>query len=159
MIMPVVAFILTLMLVGPAFGQQTRTGDDVQYRAVCQNIIGAISVVQSQEGNAGAAAVGGDATDTNGGGDAEAVAQVAQAQGVSVAQVNECLNEAGAGERPGANAAKDQYAKANVIAATIPKKPLPFTGGIPLHGLFAVLGLAAIVAGVFVLRAVMSRRP
>jgi LPXTG-motif cell wall-anchored protein len=44
------------------------------------------------------------------------------------------------------------------LAATMPDKLLPDTGGMPLFGL-AAIGLAAIVAGVFVLWAVMSRRP
>lgn len=163
------AIAAALLVVGlsaiPAFGQngEAGRGDGAQYDAVCQNIIGALSVAQSQEGAAFAGAVSGDgATDgngeesANGGGSARAVAQVAQAQGVSVAQVNECLNAA---ERPGVKAAAvDDQAKGEVLAATIPDKPLPFTGGIPLLGLFAVIGLAAIVAGVLVLRAVMSRR-
>jgi hypothetical protein len=146
----------------PAFGQDGG-GDGAQYDAVCQNIIGAISVAQTQSGGANATAVSGGGADgngegsANGGGSARAVAQVAQAQGVSVAQVNECLNRAA--DRPDVKAATvDDQDKGDVLAATIPKKPLPFTGGIPLLGLFAVIGLAAIVAGVFVLRAVMSRR-
>jgi hypothetical protein len=130
----------------PAFGQITR-GDDVQFRAVCQNIIGAIGVTQTQYANATGIAVGGGATDDGGRGSARAVAAIDQEQGVSIAQVNECLN-----------AAEDQY-KDGVIAATIPEKALPFTGGIPLLGLFAVIGIAAVVAGAIVLRAVMSRRP
>jgi hypothetical protein len=141
----------------PAFGQNDR-GDDVQFRAVCQNIIGAIGVTQTQYANATGIAVGGGDTDDGGRGSARAVAAIAQEQGVSIAQVNECLNAA---ERSGvrtATAAEDQY-KDGVIAATIPEKALPFTGGIPLLGLFADIGIAAIVAGVIVLRAVMSRRP
>jgi hypothetical protein len=153
-VVPVAAFLLVLLIALPALGQ-----GNVQYDAACQNIIGSFNAIQLQVSVADANATGGDAAEGNGGGDAEAVAEVAQEAGVSVAQVNECLNAAGekTGVKAAANAAKAQYAKADVIPATIPKKPLPFTGGMPLLGL-AALGIAAIVAGVFVLRAVMSHR-
>jgi hypothetical protein len=87
-----------------------------------------------------------------------AAAQVAKEQGVSVAQVNECLN--GTAERPGGedeltiDAYDDQH-KEGVLAATIPDKVLPITGGMPLPSL-AALGLAAV--GASALRAVLSRR-
>jgi hypothetical protein len=140
----------------PAFGQG-RGGDDVQYDAVCQNIIGAIRVDQSQTGSSNATADSGGGGEDARGGSARAVAKVAQEQGVSVAQVNECLN--GAAENPGVKAATvDDQDKGDVLAATIPKKILPDTGGISLLGLLVVVGLAAIAAGVFVLRTVMSRR-
>ena len=62
----------------------TNEGDDTQYNAVCQNIIGSIGdISQQQSGNADAVAVD----------DSNAVAEVAQEQGVSVAQVNQCLND------------------------------------------------------------------
>src|SRR4028118_68867 len=62
----------------------TNEGDDTQYNAVCQNIIGSIGdISQEQSGNADAVA-----TD-----DSNAVAEVAQEQGVSIAQVNQCLND------------------------------------------------------------------
>ncbi len=62
----------------------TNEGDDTQYNAVCQNIIGSIGDInQTQYGNSNAVAVD----------DSNAVAEVAQEQGVTVAQVNECLNE------------------------------------------------------------------
>jgi hypothetical protein len=129
----------------PAFGQNGG-GGGAQYSAICQNIIGEFGVVQNQEGNAAAAAQYGNAT-----------AEVAQEQGVSVAQVNECLNGAGGGPGVRVAADADDQFKEGVLAATIPDKLLPNTGGMPLLAL-AVIGLAAIVAGVFVLRAVMSRR-
>jgi hypothetical protein len=162
-VLPVMTFVLTLLLAAAAFAQQiggdqgpvggedaVQAGDNVQYAAVCQNIIGAFEASAGQGATAGAFAAGEE--------NAAAVAEIAQNQNVSVSQVNECLNDAGAGERPGVNAAKDQYAKANVIATTIPKKPLPNTGGIPLHGLFAVLGLASVATGASVLRAATQRR-
>ena len=58
--------------------------DDVEYNAVCQNIIGSIGDInQGQDGNASAVA-----TD-----DSEAAATVAQEQNVTIEQVNNCLNE------------------------------------------------------------------
>jgi hypothetical protein len=64
----------------PAFAQ-----DEVEYNAVCQNIIGSIGDInQSQSGSANAVA-----TD-----DSSAAADVAQSQGVTIEQVNNCLNEA-----------------------------------------------------------------
>ena len=161
----VAALAAALLVLGlsaaPAFGQNGDVieGDDVQYGAVCQNLVGSIGITQNQYANAAANANGGGGGEDTGGGSARAIARIAQEQGVSVAQVNECLNAA---ERPGgdgvliAGAAKDQH-KEGVLAATIPDKALPFTGGMPLLGL-AALGLAAVVVGAFVLRAVMSRR-
>ena len=153
----VAAVLLVLALSAvPAFGQ--NRGDDIQYSSVCQNLIGTFDVTQNQYANAGATANGGGGGEETGGGDARAIARIAQEQGVSVAQVNECLN--GAAERGGDRAlildAKGDRHKEGVLAATIPDKVLPFTGGVPLPGL-AALGLAAV--GVSVLRAVLSRRP
>jgi hypothetical protein len=84
-----------------AFGQGSGS---VQYNAVCQNIIGEFGVTHTQNGTAVAIATGGGGGDTTGGGgSAEAVARVAQEQGVSVEQVNECLNAAAdePGDEPG----------------------------------------------------------
>ena len=62
----------------------TNEGDDTQYNAVCQNIIGSIGDInQTQYGNSNAVA-----TD-----DSNAVAEVAQEQDVTIAQVNQCLND------------------------------------------------------------------
>jgi uncharacterized repeat protein (TIGR01451 family) len=47
--------------------------------------------------------------------------------------------------------------EADVITDTIPDRKLPFTGGMPLLGL-AAIGLASLVAGASVLRAVTRRR-
>jgi hypothetical protein len=138
-----------------AFGQGSGS-DNVQYSAVCQNIIGAIGVIQNQSGNAEAIAVGGAGGDTTGGGgDAEAVAEVAQAQGVSVAQVNECLNAADEG--PGGDTTgEDGKVAADVIKGTIPdQKVLANTGGpvvLPLG-----LGLLLVAIGASVLRVLLRR--
>jgi hypothetical protein len=50
----------------------------------------------------------------------------------------------------------EQCLSGDVLADTIPNRNLPFTGGMSLLFL-AAIGLAAIVAGVSVLRAVMRR--
>jgi hypothetical protein len=50
----------------------------------------------------------------------------------------------------------EQCLSENVLADTIPNRALPFTGGMSLLFLGAI-GLAAIVAGAAVLRAVMRR--
>jgi len=82
--------IVFVLSVAPAFGQ--NRGDDVQYNAICQNIIGSIGdITQIQDGEANAAAMQ----------YSEAVAEVAQEQGVSIAQVNECLNAAATEETTG----------------------------------------------------------
>src|ERR671914_522564 len=76
---------MVLAAAAPAFGQAIAIdeGDDVEYNAVCQNIIGAFGdITQTQDGDADAVAVD----------DSAAAAEVAQEQGVSIAQVNECLN-------------------------------------------------------------------
>jgi hypothetical protein len=161
LIRTVAAVAAALLILGlyaaPAFGQ--NRADDTQYRAVCQNLIGNFNVTQNQYANANATASGGGGGEENGGGDARAIARIAQEQGVSVAQVNECLN--GAAERAGGDralilAADDRH-KQGVLAATIPDKVLPFTGGMSLTGL-AALGLVIAAVGAIVLRAVLSRR-
>src|SRR5215207_5907970 len=89
MFMWVVAVALLILglatLAAPAFGQAVaiNEGDDVEYNAVCQNIIGSFGdITQTQDGDADAVAVD----------DSAAAAEVAQEQGVSISQVNECLN-------------------------------------------------------------------
>jgi hypothetical protein len=150
-----------------AFGQSSGS-DNVQYSAVCQNIIGAIGVIQNQSGNAEAIAVGGAGGDTTGGGgDAEAVAEVAQAQGVSIAQVNECLNAAdegpggdtttGEGTTGGSTTGGDDgTASADVIKGTIPdQKVLAATGGPAV--LLPALGLLLVASGAAAIRALLRR--
>src|ERR671910_2837013 len=78
---------MVLVAAAPALGQAVAIdeGDDVEYNAVCQNIIGGFGdITQAQDGDADAVAVD----------DSAAAAEVAQEQGVEVSQVNECLNEA-----------------------------------------------------------------
>ena len=78
---------MVLAAAAPAFAQAVtiNEGDDVEYNAVCQNIIGSIGDInQDQSGEAEAVA-----TD-----DSAAAADVAQSQDVTIEQVNNCLNEA-----------------------------------------------------------------
>jgi hypothetical protein len=88
---------MVLVSAAPALGQQiggdqgpvggehaVQAGDNVQYAAVCQNIIGAFEASAGQGAGAGAFASAGE--------NAAAVAEIAQNQNVSVEQVNECLN-------------------------------------------------------------------
>jgi len=77
---------MVLAAAAPVFAQDTNinVGDNVEYNAVCQNIAGEINTLAAQGGGATADADAGD--------DAAAIAEVAQEQNVSVAQVNECLN-------------------------------------------------------------------
>src|SRR5215218_1257929 len=76
---------MVLAAAAPALAQAVAIdeGDDVEYNAVCQNIIGGFGdITQAQYGTANAIAVD----------DSAAAAEVAQEQGVSIEQVNECLN-------------------------------------------------------------------
>jgi hypothetical protein len=89
---------MVLVAAAPAFAQSATAGasagataitgggsDDGQYNAnaVCQNIIGSIGdITQTQSGDADAVAVD----------DSAAAADVAQEQGVTINQVNDCLN-------------------------------------------------------------------
>src|SRR5215208_2388786 len=78
---------MVLAAAAPALAQAVAIdeGDDVEYNAVCQNIIGSFGdITQNQSGDADAVAVD----------DSAAAAEVAQEQGVEISQVNECLNEA-----------------------------------------------------------------
>jgi hypothetical protein len=164
---------MVLAAAAPVFAQNTdvvgdenvvaNEGDDTQYNAVCQNIIGSIGdITQNQSGNADAVAVD----------DSNAVAEVAQEQGVTVAQVNECLNEvdvdddgdiavdeqilvpvegsasASAAAGSAAAAAGSASAAASAPAATV----LPETGGASLLALGAG---ALLVAGGLVARRIV----
>ena len=78
---------MVLAAAAPVFAQDITItqGDETQYNAVCQNIIGSIGdITQNQSGAADSIAID----------DSAAVAQVAQEQGVTVEQVNACLNQA-----------------------------------------------------------------
>src|ERR671917_44290 len=88
---------MVLAAAAPALGQQiggdqgpvggddaVQAGDNVQYAAVCQSIIGSLEAEAGQAGFSDADAFAEE--------NAAAVSEVAQSQGVSVSQVNECLN-------------------------------------------------------------------
>lgn len=152
----------------------TDDADDVQYTGVCQNIIGSIgAITQAQTGTATAVAVdeeGDDAAptaeaaaeDSDSGSEAEVVdeeagdggevvapdrgvlATVAQEQGVTIAQVNECLN--GVSDTDTDTAAGTATEK-DVLASTIPEqKVLANTGGpallLPALGLLLISSVA-----------------
>jgi len=76
---------MVLAAAAPVVAQDVNvtTGDNVEYNAVCQNIIGSIGDITAAQGASA------DATAVD---NSVAVAEVAQEQNVSVAQVNECLN-------------------------------------------------------------------
>jgi len=132
-----VAVLIVLVLsMAPAFGQSN--GDDVQYSAVCQNLIGSIGdISQNQEGNATASA--------------QQYAKVAQEQGISIAQINECLNgEASGGDTDKEHGAVDD--PSGVRSASIPEvKALVNTGGIPLLVGAGLLFLSSIAVGSMVI--------
>jgi len=140
--------IVLVLSVAPAFGQ--ARGDDVQYNAICQNIIGSIGdITQIQDGEANAAAMQ----------YSEAVAEVAQEQGVSIAQVNECLNGAAdtdgdgtdtddtGGDDTAKTGGADVNGEGEVLTDTIPnQKVLANTGGpallLPALGLLLISSVA-----------------
>ena len=72
---------MVLAAAAPAFAQATaiNEGDDVEYNAVCQNLLGGVGdITQGQGGEA-------DAVATE---DSAAAAEVAQSQGVTIEQAN-----------------------------------------------------------------------
>ena len=150
---------MVLAAAAPAFAQATAIdeGDDTEYNAVCQNIIGAMGdITQGQGGDADAVA-----TD-----DSEAVAEVAQEQGVTVNQVNQCLNDfdeddngvievdediltvSATAEAEEGSASASASASATAAAAEV----LPETGGASLLALGAG---ALLVAGGLVARRIV----
>ena len=165
---------MVLAAAAPVFAQNTdvvgdenvvaNEGDDTQYNAVCQNIIGSIGdISQQQSGNADAVAVD----------DSNAVAEVAQEQGVSIAQVNQCLNDndddgngvievdegvvtvsatAAADATAVAAAGSASAAAGSASAAAAPAAVLPETGGASLLALGAG---ALLVAGGLVARRIV----
>jgi hypothetical protein len=77
------------------------------------------------------------------------VAEVAQKQGISIKQVNECLNSAKTAATEAKTAAAQQY---GVIEKSIPnKKVLANTGGFPLLAGAGLLLLASIAVGSMVI--------
>ena len=127
------ALLVLWLSAAPALGQD---GDKVQYGAVCQNIIGQIGdITQSQTGGATAS------------GTTTAIAAVAQYSGLSIAQVNECLN--GAARTPGGKTT-------GVIHVTIPdQKVLADTGGPAV--LLPALGLLLVAGGATMIRTLLRR--
>ena len=133
---------MVLAAAAPVFAQDDITitqGDDVQYNAVCQNIIGSIGDIdQDQDGTADAVAVD----------DSAAAAEVAQEQGVGIAQVNACLNQAdvdgdGFVEVVEIEQVVVTTATATATVAATTTTVLPETGG---ASLFA-LGAGALLVG------------
>ena len=141
----------------PAFGQEVE-GDDIQYNGICQNIIVALDDnTQNQFGTDNAAAAQ----------YVDATAEVAREHGVSIAQANECLN--GAANTPDGNVDNVDGAEndvdiitetphGEVLTESIPdQKVLADTGGTPLPGLAALVGLGLVAAGAALFRFVSRR--
>ena len=142
---------MVLAAAAPALGQAVAIdeGDDVEYNAVCQNIIGAFGdITQAQYGDADAVAVD----------DSAAAAEVAQSQGVTIEQVNECLNTFdlnGDGvvtvveiKKAGVVAKKVVTATATATATTkATTTTLPATGGPAVSGAMALGAGVLLVAG------------
>jgi hypothetical protein len=121
---------------GPVGGEDAvQAGDNVQYAAVCQNIIGAFEASAGQGATAGAFAEGGE--------NAAAVAEIAQNQNVSVEQANECLNAwfASASATATATATAGGGGGGGASATA-----LPATGG-PVPSSALALGAGALLVG------------
>ena len=93
---------MVLAAAAPAFAQNVTAineGDDVEYNAVCQNILGSVGDIATG-GNVASAGANADASVAAGGDSSvavgnEAVAgEIAQDSGATIEQVNQCLNEA-----------------------------------------------------------------
>ncbi len=131
---------------GPVAGDDAvQAGDNVQYAAVCQNIIGAFEASADQDAGAGSFASAGE--------NAAAVSEIAQDQNVSVEQVNECLNaffaSASAASAASASASATASATATTTAtatASASATALPSTGG-PVPSSALALGAGALLVG------------
>src|SRR5918997_24126 len=130
----------------PAFAQDVVAideGDDVEYNAVCQNILGSVGdITNTQDGDADAIA-----TD-----DSAAAAEVAQEQGVTIEQVNECLNEADLDGDGVVTVVELKKHVAVVVTSASASAVLPETGG---ASLFALGAGALLVAGGLVARRIV----
>jgi hypothetical protein len=124
---------------GPVAGDDAvQAGDNVQYAAVCQNIIAALDQYAGQTGFSDANAFAEE--------NAAAVSEVAQSQDVSVSQVNECLNNF-ASASPTAHAKTVTATAAGGGGAAASATALPSTGG-PVPSSALALGAGALlVAG------------
>jgi LPXTG-motif cell wall-anchored protein len=130
---------MVLAAAAPAFAQTVaiNEGDVTQYNAVCQNILGSMGdITNIQDGAANGVAVA----------DSAAAAEVAQEQGVTIEQVNECLVTSASAS----TAAEAQYAAGSASAAAA--TTLPETGG---ASLFALGAGALLVAGGLVARRIV----
>ncbi len=120
---------------GPVAGDDAvQAGDNVQYAAVCQNILGAFDAAVGQYGTADADAVAGE--------NAAVVSEVAQSQGVSVSQVNECLNATATASPSPPPSSPPSPPPSPPPSATV----LPPTGGIVPSSALA-LGAGALLVG------------
>jgi LPXTG-motif cell wall-anchored protein len=117
---------------------QFNVGDETVYTAVCQNIIGSFQASAGQ----GAAAVAGATAGDN----AAAAAEIAQAQDVSVEQVNECLNAFFASASATAAADVQYHAATGSATASATATALPATGGMVPSSVLA-LGAGALLVG------------
>jgi LPXTG-motif cell wall-anchored protein len=137
---------MVLAAAAPALGQgdvgdvnqgddQFNVGDETVYSAVCQNIIGAFQASAGQDAVAVADATAGD--------NAAAAAEIAQAQDVSVSQVNECLNAFFASASPTPHATADGGGGGGGGSAS--GTALPATGGMVPSSALA-LGAGALLA-------------
>jgi LPXTG-motif cell wall-anchored protein len=140
---------MVLAAAAPALGQQiggdqgpvagndaVQAGDNVQYAAVCQDILGALDAAANQYGFADVNAF----ADEN----AAALSEIAQEQNVSVSQVNECLNTWFASASATATATATAGGGGGAAAtATV----LPSTGGFVPSSALALGAGALLVAG------------
>jgi LPXTG-motif cell wall-anchored protein len=123
---------------GPVGGEDAvQAGDNVQYAAVCQDIIGALDAAANQYGFSDAAAFAEE--------NAAAVSEIAQEQNVSVSQVNECLNAFFASASPTATAGSGSGGGGAASAAA--GGTLPSTGGFVPSSALALGAGALLVAG------------
>jgi hypothetical protein len=127
---------------GPVGGEDAvQAGDNVQYAAVCQDLIGALEAQAAQAGFSDAAAFAEE--------NAAAVSEVAQSQGVSVSQANECLNVWFASPTATASATATAAGGGGAAAAG---SSLPATGGASLIALGA--GVLLVTGGLLARRIV-----
>jgi hypothetical protein len=132
---------------GPVAGEDAvQAGDNVQYAAVCQSIIGAFEASAGQFADSDASAF----ADEN----AAALSEIAQNQNVSVEQVNECLNAWWASASPTASptATGGGGSGGGGSASAAAGGTLPSTGGASLIALGA--GALLVAAGLLARRIV-----
>lgn len=171
----VVGAVLTVLAVvalsvAPAFGQAIAIddGDDIQYNGVCQNIIGSIGDIDT--GNTATANSTSNANsaadnDSEAASEATSAAEIAQESGLTIEQVNECLNGVDSNNvddnnntndrestniegSPSSASAASASTPAGVKSATIPDvKALVNTGGFPILAGAGLMLVASIAVG------------